>query len=105
MFEIHSTTNGPIIVSDKRLISLADDDALIGLCVEDESIIGKLEEHVLQELRSATDDFIDATSAGINPPPTKMYSYISAVQMLWIFKNHRWVAYLDALADALEEQE
>ena len=105
MFEIHSTTNGPIIVSDKRLISLSDDDAMIGLCVEDESIIEKLEEHVLLELRSATDDFIDATSAGINPPPTKIYSYISAVQMLWIFKNHRWVAYLDALEEALEEQE
>jgi len=104
MFEIHSTTNGPVIVCDGQFVVLSDDDALVELCEKDESIIGALEEHVKHELRSAVEGFLDAAEAGINPPPTKIYSYINATQSLWIFENHRWPAYLDALEDAKEEQ-
>lgn len=104
MFEIRSTTNGPVIIHDGEFVVLSDDDALVELCEKDESLIEALEEHVKSELRSAVEAFLDAADSGINPPPTKIYSYINATQSLWIFENHRWPAYLDALEGTEEGQ-
>lgn len=97
---IHSTTNGPVIAHDQLFVVLSDDDNLIELCEQDESTLSELEKHILFELKSTFDDYLDAVSNNINAPTQKLYSYISAIQQFLLFKNVKWVQYQIAVKEA-----
>lgn len=103
-FEIHSTNNGPIILSEGKVIVLSDDDILIELCEKDESILNSMQEHISTELAASMQEFLGAIEANINASPSKIYSYLSAFQQFWMLKNHRWTQYLMALEEANADQ-
>ena len=103
-FEIRATSNGPIIILDNEIVVLSDHEMMIDLREKHPSIFDEIQEHLGKELLSEVESHIDASNANINPPPTKIYSYVGALQSLWMIKNHNWPSYLAALEKAEEEE-
>lgn len=104
-FKLYATNNGPVIIEEDKIIVFSDDDSLIEMCEKDDSILVAMESHVISELSSATQEFLGAATSGLNVSPSKIYSYISAFQQFWMFKNHRWPQYLMALEELVAEDE
>lgn len=99
---IKSTSNGPIVIANGELIALSDDQALIAACEEDETLLEGLWTHIESELQNALSTYLDGVSANLNPTPVKVFSYVTACQQYWMFKNHRWASYVVARDNALE---
>lgn len=103
IFKIHATSNGPVIVFREQLIVLLDDDGLFQLCEQDELALFEIENHILSELKSTFDEYLDAVSSNLSAPTQKLYSYISAVQQFLLFKNVKWTQYQMAIKEADNE--
>ena len=104
-FKIRPTSNGPVIILDEEIIVLSDHEAMIDLRENYPSIFEDIQKHLEEELLLEVKAHIDASNANLNPPPTKIYSYIASLQSLWMIKNHNWPAYLDAIEQAQMEYE
>jgi hypothetical protein len=96
-FEIKATDMGPVLIHNGNFFALASDDAMIELCYDDPTCFATIFEHLTQEVRNAFDEYLEGFGMGINPPNAKLYSYISALQQFWIFKNIKFAQYLDAV--------
>ena len=103
-FIIRSTSNGPVIILDNEIVVLSDHEMMIDLREKYPSIFDEMQDHLVKELLVEVQSHIDASNANINPPPTKIYSYIGSLQSLWMIKNHNWPSYLAALEQAEEEE-
>jgi len=103
--KIYATSNGPIILEEDKIVVLSDDDTLIEMCEKDDNILAVIESHVISELNAATQEFLEAAQSGLNVSPSKIYSYISAFQQFWMFKNHRWPQYLQALEELVAKDD
>jgi len=99
-FKIHPTNNGPVIMHNDKIVVLSDDDGLIGLCEESLEFLAAMQGHILKELDSAMKSFYESVELNFNIQPTKIYSYLSAFQQFWMFRNHVWPAYLTAVEEA-----
>lgn len=97
---IYATSNGPVIFEEDKVIVLSDDDSLIELCEKNDNTLTVIESHIFLELNSAMQEFLGAAESGLNVNPSKIYSYISAFQQFWLFKNHKWTQYLMAIEEA-----
>ena len=99
-YEIHSTTNGPVIFYNDKAVCLSDENSLLEICEQNLDFLADMQGHVIRELNAAMASFNEAAEANINMPAVKIYSYLSAYQQFWIFRNHNWPAYLHAVEEA-----
>jgi len=103
IFKIYSTSNGPFIIYDEKVLVLSEDDKLFELCEKDGSALRDIEGHILFELESAFSEYLGAVSSNIPAPVQKLNSYLSAVQQFLFFKNVKWPQYQTAIKEAEDE--
>jgi len=102
-FEIHATDNGPVIINNDEVIVLTSEAQMLELCHEDPSCFSKIENHIQDELRSASETYLDGFISKLNPPAGRLYAYIAAVQQYWMFRNIKFAQYLEAIQNSEEE--
>lgn len=93
---IKSTSNGPIVLAGTELVALSDDQALIVACEQDPNLLDSLWTHIEETLQESLSSYLDGVSSNLNPTPVKVFSYVTACQQYWVFKNHRWASYVAA---------
>ena len=104
-YEIIATTLGPIIAKDGEHLSVHDAQSLLAIVESDDSFISKLEDHISENLRLATEEVIDGFKHGMQPPHQKVHSYLNSMNITNNFKFQHLLPYLRAMEEIKNQQQ
>jgi len=100
---IHATDLGPLFFYEDKFIALTNDDEMIQMCYENATYFLDIQNHIKEELENTFQLYLEAFMADINPPASKLYAYISAMQQFWIFKHIKFAQFITTLEQAEEQ--
>lgn len=95
-YEIIHTLNGPVIKSDNQYFTMLDTHLMIDLAEKDESFLTDLRAGLTAMLNDGLDEYLEAFEAGIQHPPTKIYTYLNSCGQYFGFMYGAWAAYNNA---------
>lgn len=103
-FEIYATDNGPVFAYKGNFFVLTSEESMLELCYEDPTCFDLIRNHIQEHLKDACDLYSEGFTLNLNPPAGKLYAYIAALQQFWMFRNHKFPQFLEAIK-AGENQE
>jgi len=99
-YEIVTTNYGPIIKYDGKHLTLQDTQDLLMIQEENEGFIDAMKLHIGESINAAHDEVQQAF--GFNYPfvSTKLYPYLSAINLYQAFAFNTWPQYQQQLKQA-----
>ncbi len=103
-FTITSTSNGPVVLHNGKLITLRDSQELIDLAEENSNFINAMNEHIIDSLGKCINEYIYAFTLRYDIPKAQILAYIDAADQFLSWENIVWFNYRQALHETLSRQ-
>lgn len=101
---ITKTSYGPVFANGDRMFTILDGQDMIAAYDDSATFIQDVERHLIETLREAFDEALQAFEAGIQMNSSLVYSYLNAYNQFNGFKNGFLPNYLRQVAEVERQQ-
>lgn len=97
-YSIIPTSLGPIIKCGDEYLSLHDIDGLLGIYETDPMMTKHIEDHIVENLKSAIDDIVDGFVHGVDIPNQKIQNYLASIKAATEFKYRHALPFMQSIS-------
>jgi len=99
-YEMIRTTVGPIFKYQDKYFTIGDTNDMFDLVEEHPDLLSDVTTHLINEVREAVNEYLEALKDGLAFNPQKVYAYINVLNQFSTFKFVQWPQYQKAFTDA-----